>query len=167
MSSPEHRLELVRKLVSEGYTSPLAIANALKESHGIVTHRVTVARDMERLSIPRGSSRDTMTERYEKRVESLSNMLEDKNLSSREKLAVHRTLNETEGKLVALRAKVKEEKDLKSRETPEATRERAAIRDRWFADAEEKRLKRREERDNEVRAEVYAELREKGLEIPL
>ncbi len=165
MSSPEHRLELVKKLVAEGYASNLAIANALKESHGIDVSQRTIARDMERLSIPKGSSRETMTERYEKRVRDLSDMLEDKDLTSREKLAVHRTLNETEGKLVALRAKVKEEKDLKSRETPEAMRERQAIRDRWFADAEEKRLKRREERDNEVRAEVYAELREKGVEI--
>jgi hypothetical protein len=120
---------------------------------------------MERLSIPKGSSRETMTERYEKRVESLSNMLEDKNLSSREKLAVHRTLNETEGKLVALKAREKDARDVKSSDTPEATRERAAMRDRWFAAAEEDRLKRREERDAEVRAEVYAELREKGIEI--
>jgi hypothetical protein len=165
MLNAEHRLELVRGLISEGYTSPLAIANALKESHGIVTHRVTVARDMERLSIPRGSSRETMRDRYEKRVRDLSDMLEDKDLSSREKLAVHRTLNETEGKLVALRAKVKEERDVKSWETPEARQKQQAMRDRWFADAEEKRLKRREKRDNEVRAEVYAELREKGVEI--
>ncbi len=165
MSSPEHRLELVRRLVSEGYTSPLAIANALKESHGIVTHRVTVARDMGRLSIPKGSDRETMIDRYEKRVRDLSDMLEDKDLTSREKLAVHRTLNETEGKLVALRAKVKEDRDVKSWETPEARQKQQAIRDRWFADAEERRLKARAERDNEVRAEVYAELREKGVEI--
>jgi hypothetical protein len=163
MPSASERLGLVRRLVSEGYASPLAIANVLKESHGICVHRVTVARDMGKLSTP--NPRDTMTERYEKRVESLSKMLEDKDLSSREKLAVHRTLNETEGKLVALRVKVKEEKKLESWETPEARRERDAIMDRWFEANEEKARKRREERDAEVRAEVYRELREKGIQI--
>jgi Xaa-Pro aminopeptidase len=153
----------VRKLVSEGYTSPLAISNVLEESHGICVHRVTVARDMGKLSTP--NPRETMTDRYEKRVRDLTDMLEDKDLTSREKLAVHRTLNETEGKLVALKAKVKEERDVKSSETPEATRERQAMRDRWFEANEEKARKRREERDNEVRAGVYAELREKGIEI--
>ncbi len=167
MSSPEHRLELVRRLVSEGYTSPLSIAKVLKETHGIDVSPRTIARDMERLSFPKGSDRGTMIDRYEKRVRDLSDMLEDKDLSSREKLAVHRTLNETEGKLVALRAKVKEERDMKSWETPEARQKQQAIRDRWFEANEEKARKAREERDNEVRAEVYAELREKGVEIPL
>jgi hypothetical protein len=153
----------VRKLVAAGYTSPLAIANALKETHGIDVHRVTVARDMGKLSTP--NPRETMTERYEKRVRDLSDMLEDKDLSSREKLAVHRTLNETEGKLVALRAKVKEEKELKSWDSPEARREFIATREKWFALNEVRRLKRREDRDREVRAEVYRELRDKGVEI--
>ncbi len=165
MSSASERLELVRRLVSEGYTSPLAIANVLEESHGICVHRVTVARDLGKLSTP--NPRETMTERYEKRVQNLTDMLEDKDLSSREKLAVHRTLNETEGKLVALKARVKEERDVKSWDTPEARREFIATREKWFALNEVRRLKRREERDNEVRAEVYGELRDRGVEIPL
>jgi hypothetical protein len=158
---------LVRKLVSEGYASPLAIAKVLKETHGIDVSPRTIARDLGKLSIPKGSDRGTMIDRYESRVQNLSDMLEDKDLNKREKLAVHRTLNETEGKLVALRAKVKEDRDVKSWDTPEARQKQQAMRDRWFEANEEKARKAREERDNEVRSEVYAELREKGVEIPL
>jgi tRNA splicing endonuclease len=163
MPSASERLELVKKLLSEGYTSPLAIANVLKESHGICVHRVTVARDMGKLSTP--NPRGTMTERYESRVQDLTDMLEDNDLTSREKLAVHRTLNETEGKLVALKARVKEDRDVKSWDTPEARREFIATREKWFALNEVRRLKRREDRDREVRADVYRELRDRGVEI--
>jgi len=166
VSRAQERRALVRRLTQQGYTSSRSIAKTLKEKHGIDVHHSTVARDIEQLPLlhtPTGEAegkRAAMIERYDARVRDLSEMLHDKDLSKREKLAVHRTLNETEGKLLALRAL--ENEVTEPGESEEARLKRNAFRLRMLTEmAEEHDLKRRKE----VRAEIYAELREKGVEI--
>lgn len=166
MPEASERRALVGQLVSEGHKSSSSVAKTLKDEHGIDVHRSTVARDMERLhaeSSPKGGTeRDAMIERYDARVRDLSEMLKDKDLSKREKLAVHRTLNETEGKLVALREKIQEDNDANPQETEEARLKHNARRLRWL---EEMAAKHQRETKIQLRAEIYKELREKGVEI--
>ncbi len=156
MSKTEERRALVGRLMAEGHTSPRSVAETLKEKHGIDVHRSTVARDIEQL---RGNER-TPLQRHEDRVRKLTDMLDDPDLSRREKLAVHRTLNETEGKLHALRAL--EKKVEEPGESEEARHKRRAGLLQGFKESAEKR--QRELRE-ELRAEIYAELREKGVKI--
>jgi len=156
MPKTEERRVLVGRLMAEGHDSSRSVAKTLKEKHGIDVHRSTVARDMERLQ----GTESTPLQRHEDRVRKLTEMLDDPDLSRREKLAVHRTLNETEGKLRALRAM--EEKDAEPGESEEEKRERNAFRLqrlKEMAEEHQRELKIR------LRAEIYAELREKGVEI--
>ncbi len=141
--------------MAEGHNSSRSIAKTLKEK-GIDVHRSTVARDMERLQ----GTESTPLQRHEDRVRQLSEMLEDKDLSRREKLAVHRTLNETEGKLHALRAKEIKEQDPEDSE--EARHKRFAV---WLKLLKEKGEIHQRNLKEELRAEIYAELREKGVKI--
>jgi vacuolar-type H+-ATPase subunit I/STV1 len=142
--------------MAEGHTSPRSVAETLKEKHGIDVHRSTVARDMERLQ----GTESTPLQRHEDRVRKLSDMLDDSDLSRREKLAVHRTLNETEGKLRALQAM--ENKVEEPGQSEEARLRRNAL---IFQALKVSGEKRQRELKEEMRAEVYAELREKGIEI--
>ncbi len=142
--------------MAEGHDSSRSVAKTLKEKHGIYVHRSTVARDMERLQ----GTESTPLQRHEDRVRKLTEMLDDPDLSRREKLAVHRTLNETEGKLRALRAM--EEKDAEPGEPEEARHKRFAL---WSRMLQEKAEEHQRKLKEELRAEIYAELREKGVEI--
>jgi arginine repressor len=162
----QERRTLVAALIREGYTSSRSIAKALKEKHGVDLGRSTVARDMEQLQKPSAneSEHGRQVQGYEDRVQKLREMLEDPDLSKREKLAVIRTLNETSRQLLALRDRPKDGNDAKSWETEEARREWNAIK---F-----KQLKKRSEeydaqRRQEIRWEILAELREKGVEVPV
>jgi vacuolar-type H+-ATPase subunit I/STV1 len=156
MSKTEERRALVGRLMAEGHKTPRSVAKTLKDKHGIEVHRSTVARDMERLQ----GTENTPLERHEDRVRKLTEMLDDKDLSRREKLAVHRTLNETEGKLHALQAM--EKKVEEPGQSEEANRKRRAGLLQVFKESAEKRQRELKE---EMRAEVYAELREKGVKI--
>jgi vacuolar-type H+-ATPase subunit I/STV1 len=111
---------------------------------------------MERLQ----GTESTPLQRHEDRVRKLTDMLDDPDLSRREKLAVHRTLNETEGKLRALRAL--EKKVEEPGQSEEARIRRRAL---IFQALKESGEKRQRELKEEMRAEVYAELRAKGVEI--
>jgi arginine repressor len=160
----QERRTLVAALIREGYTSSRSIAKALKEKHGVDLGRSTVARDMEQLQKPSAneSEHGRQVQGYEDRVQKLREMLEDPDLSKREKLAVIRTLNETSRQLLSLKDKPKD--NPKSWETEEA-------RMAWNA-VKLKQLKKRSEeydaqRRQEIRREILAELREKGVEIPV
>ncbi len=155
MSKTEERRALVGRLMAEGHTTPRSVAKTLKEK-GVDVHRSTVARDMERLQ----GTESTPLQRHEDRVRKLTDMLDDPDLSRREKLAVHRTLNETEGKLRALRAL--EKKVEEPGQSEEARIRRRAL---IFQALKESGEKRQRELKEEMRAEVYAELRAKGVEI--
>jgi arginine repressor len=166
MSSAAERRVLVTKLLSDGYTSSRSIAEALKEKHGISVHHGTISRDMEQLQKPSAneSEHSRQVRGYDDRVSRLKEMLEDPDLSKREKLAVIRTLNETSRQLLALRDKPKDSNGAKSWESEEARKE-------WNA-AKFKQLKKRSEdydaqRRQEIRREILAELRERGVKIPV
>ncbi len=148
----------VAEALRDGYRSSRGIAGRLLAVHGVQVHHTTIASDMERIAAESPPKAPDMAERYESRVRDLSDMLLDEDLSKREKLAVHRTLNETESKLTALREKVKEESGKKSWETEEARHaHNMMVKERLEklgaeANAERKKL---------WRAEWEAELREK------
>jgi hypothetical protein len=156
MSKTEERRALVARLMAEGHKTPRSVAKTLKEKHGVDVHRSTVARDMERLQ----GTENTQVQRHEDRVRKLTDMLDDPDLSRREKLAVHRTLNETEGKLRALRALEKE--DAEEPESDEGREARSAL---WLKLLKERAEEVDAQRRQEIRQEIYAELREKGLKI--
>jgi hypothetical protein len=166
----QERRVLIGQLLQEGYNSSRSIAKALKK-HGIEVHHSTVARDMEQLHDESGHTtkgevgekRAAMIERYDARVRDLTEMLQDRSLDKREKLAVHRTLNETEGKLLVLRDKPKGGEDSeKSWETEEKRRAWNAVKLkqlRKMADEHQAKMKQ------QWRAEWVEEQREKGVEI--
>ncbi len=144
------------RLMAEGHNSSRSVAKTLKEKHGIDVHRSTVARDMERLQ---GTER-TPLERHEDRVRDLTEMLNEKDVSRREKIALHRTLNETEGKAHALRALEKE--DAEEPESDEGREARSAV---WLEVLKKRSEEVDAQRRQEIRQEIYAELREKGVKI--
>lgn len=164
------RRALVARLMAEGHATARSVAVALKDEHGVDAHRSTVARDMEVLRSgtkdagPPEGKRDAIVARYEERIRSLTAMLRDEGLSKREKLAVHRTLNETESRLAAAKERIREEADANPHDTEEARRERNAFRLERLKEMAEEHQRKTEAR---LRSEVYAELREKGVEIPV
>jgi arginine repressor len=167
MSSAAERRVLVTKLLSDGYTSSRSIAEALKDTHSINAHHSTIARDMEQLQKPSAkpeSEHSRQVQGYEDRVSKLREMLDDPDLSKREKLAVIRTLNETSRQLLALRDRPKDGNGAKSWESEEA-------RLAWNAVKLAQLKKRSEEYDakrrQEIRREILAELREKGVKVPV
>jgi arginine repressor len=167
----QERRVLIGQLMQEGYNSSRSIAKALKK-HGVDLSRSTVARDMEHLQgeskpLTNGDAQGELSRLvsgYEDRVQKLTEMLDEKDLSKREKLAVIRTLNETGRQLATLRDKTKDGNGAKPWETEEARRE-------WNAVKLEQLKKRSEEYDakrrQEIRQEILAELREKGVEVPV
>jgi hypothetical protein len=153
----QKRRVLIGQLMQEGYNSSRSIAEALREKHGIAVHRSTVARDMSQLH---GESKpwvqDAQILGYEDRVRRLTLMLDDPDLTKREKLAVIRTLNDTGRQLQSLRDK--------SRVGKNGDKEYTGI-------PEEVKLKflgkGHEEAKEKMRQEILAELREKGVEVPV
>jgi Fe2+ transport system protein B len=98
---------------------------------------------------------------YEDRVQKLTEMLDDPDLSKREKLAVIRTLNETGRQLLALRDKRKEKKS--GEETEEGRHARIAMQiEQMRKNGEEyqrkQKIKFREEFKDELRQEIMEEL---------
>ncbi len=170
MSSTAERRVLVTKLMSAGYDSSRSIAEALREKHGINVHRSTVARDIEQLQgeskpLTNGDAQGELSRLvsgYEDRVQKLTEMLDEKDLSKREKLAVIRTLNETGRQLLSLRDKTKDGNGAKPWETEEARREWNAIKLKQLKkmgdEAKAKlRAEMRAELKDELRAEIMAE----------
>jgi hypothetical protein len=101
---------LVGQLIRDGYRSARPIAEALADRYGIDAHFTTIARDMQALEADfKEIAKDTIDEnrgvmvtRHEERIRVLSEMLEEPDLSIREKLATIRLMNETDGKLRTL-----------------------------------------------------------------
>ncbi len=159
----ERRL-LIGQLIQEGYNSSRSIAKALKERHGIDLGRSTVARDIEQLQ---GESKTSTSQGdhgrlisgYEDRVQRLTEMLDDKTLDKRERLATIRTLNETSRQLAALRDK---KKDAEAENTDEAKEKRSKINLEALKKSAEKHQAKMKK---QWRAEWVAEQREKGVEI--
>jgi hypothetical protein len=99
---------------------------------------------------------------YEDRVQKLREMLEDPDLSKREKLAVIRTLNETSRQLLSLRDRPKDGNGAKPWETEEARREWNAVKLKQLTKTAEEYRKKlkiqlRAELKDELRAEILAE----------
>jgi arginine repressor len=163
----QERRVLIGQLMQEGYRSSRSIAKALKEKHGVDLGRSTVARDIEQLQ---GESKTSTSQGelsrlvsgYEDRVQKLTEMLDEKDLSKREKLAVIRTLNETGRQLATLRDKTKDGNGTKPWETEEARREWNAVKlEQLKKQAAEHQAKMKKQ----WRAEWVEEQREKGVEI--
>jgi arginine repressor len=151
----QERRELISQLLQEGYNSSRSIAKALKERHGIDLGRSTVARDMEQLqgeSKPSTSQGEhgSLVSGYEDRVQRLTEMLDDKTLDKRERLATIRTLNDTSRQLAAYQDK---KKDAQAENTDEGKEERSKIN--------LEALKKMAERHRlELLAEIIEELRQ-------
>jgi arginine repressor len=165
----QERRVLIGQLLQEGYSSSRSIAKALKERHGVDLSRSTVARDIEQLQ---GESKTSTSQGelsrlvsgYEDRVQKLTEMLDDSELDKREKLATIRTLNETSRQLATLRDKAKDGNGEKSWETEEKRRKWNAVKlEQLKKQAAEYDAKRRQE----IRQEILAELREKGVKVPV
>jgi chromosome segregation ATPase len=126
----QKRRVLIGQLMQEGYNSSRSIAKALKERYGIDASYSTVARDMEHVraeSTTPESEYSRQVQRYEKRISSLEEMLNDKSLDKRERLATHGRLNETERQLATYQEKRKEAEAEKPWNTEEAKEARSKI----------------------------------------
>jgi arginine repressor len=160
----QERRVLIGQLMQEGYNSSRSIAKALKEKHGVDLSRSTVARDIEQLQGESKTSTSqgehgSLVSGYEDRVQKLTEMLDDKTLDKRERLATIRTLNDTSRQLAALRDKRKESQAFSTDEGKEARSKINLEALKKMAERHQAKMKQ------QWRAEWVEEQREKGVEI--